>query len=456
MDFLGWITDMTSALPLGLIWALGSALSFAESGLGLGLFFPGETAILIVSAALTTPWSAVVMFALVTVFACAGDHVGYLLGRRHGSRIRETRLVRKIGAHHWDRAIALLEKQGARAILFTRPVPIVRILTPAAAGVAGATYPRFLAASFSGAFIWSALYVGLGYLLRSSLDAVEKYLSSFGYLFAGVLALAVLLAVVRRILKKRRERDGQTEPLSAAGAGRSILARLRRRPLTTGLVIRLALAILASTFALAGWYLGLAIAAAVLGFCILPTGLPTILASRRSSLITTTGRAERRIPLFDRLVPVIMLVTLSAVGRTPLSLAICLAVVLVTIAVLQAFLPSGTDTRLPNDVLRALAIAVAVVLVATAMAFPTVGFLAGVGTVIVLAAIALAVADGIVAIRRVTASEASAPSAAERPREAGVPRPTPTADQSSSSAGSSSTLATSATKREATSPSTTR
>ncbi|MBF4577219.1 DedA family protein [Frondihabitans sp. VKM Ac-2883] len=415
MDFLGWITDVTSSLPLGLIWALGSALSFAESGLGLGLFFPGETAILIVSAALTTPGSAVVMFALVTVFACAGDHVGYLLGRRHGPRIRETRLVQRIGPHHWDRAIALLEKQGARAILFTRPVPIVRILTPTAAGVAGATYPRFLPASFSGAFIWSALYVGLGYLLRSSLNAVEKYLSSFGYLFAGVLALAVLLAVARRILTKRRERDGSTDTFTAADAGRSTLARIRRRPLTTGLAIRLGLAVIASVFALAGWYLGLAITAALVGLCILPTGLPTLLASRRSSIITTTGRAERRIPLVDRLVPAAMLVTLAAVGRTPLSLAISLGIVLVTIAVLQAFLPSGADTRLPNDVLRALAIAVSVVLVATSMAFPAVGFLAGIGTVIVLAAMALGIADGVIAARRLNASVRS--EAAQRLRE---------------------------------------
>ncbi|KQQ28903.1 DedA family protein [Frondihabitans sp. Leaf304] len=209
MDFLGWITDAAAALPVGLVWALGSALSFAEAGLGLGLVFPGETAILIASAALTTPWSAVVMFLLVTVFACAGDHVGYLLGRRHGGRIRETRLVQKFGPHHWDRALALLEKQGARAILFTRPVPIVRILTPAAAGVAGSSYPRFLAASFSGAFIWSGLYVGLGYLLRSSLTAVEKYLHSFGYLFAAALALLIVGALARRIILKRRAKTAR-------------------------------------------------------------------------------------------------------------------------------------------------------------------------------------------------------------------------------------------------------
>jgi membrane protein DedA with SNARE-associated domain len=204
VDVLTWITGFTSGLPDWLIWLVGSALSFAESGLGLGLFFPGETAILLVSAALTGPWSAVVMASLVTVSACAGDHVGYVLGRRHGGRIRETRLVRRLGVQHWDRSVALLERHGARAILFTRPVPIVRILTPAAAGVAGSAYHRFLASSLTGAAIWSALYVGLGYALRSSLDLVERYLHSFGWIATGAIALVVVIAVVRAAVRRRR------------------------------------------------------------------------------------------------------------------------------------------------------------------------------------------------------------------------------------------------------------
>ena len=225
MDFLTAVTDFTATLPEWLVWALGSALSFAEAGLGLGLFFPGETAILIVSAALTNPGSAVVMAALVTLFACAGDHVGYLLGRRYGGTIRDTRLVRRLGVRHWDRAVGLLEKHGARGILFTRPVPIVRILTPAAAGVAGATYPRFLASSFAGATIWSVLYVGLGYALRSSLEAVEKYLHSFGWAVTGLLVAAVVFGIVREVRAKRRNarwrRAEATEAQSSSSAGSS-------------------------------------------------------------------------------------------------------------------------------------------------------------------------------------------------------------------------------------------
>lgn len=394
MDFLGWITDFTATLPQWSIWALGSGLSFAESGLGLGLVFPGETAILIVSAALTNPASAVVMAVLVALSACAGDHVGYLLGRRYGPRIRETRIVRRFGVQHWDRSIGLLERQGARAILFTRPVPIVRILTPAATGVAGATYPRFLAASFSGAAVWAVLYVGLGYLLRSSLDAVEKYLSSFGWLVTGVLVAVVVVAVVRSLLKRRREKTGRALE-SPTAVGRRIVDLARRRPLTTVLVVRSALVVAFGTLIL----LHLLVPASVVAGLLVASSMPPAWLAMVGPAVASghadgaSARATAALLAVDRLLPALASVALALTGLAPWILAGTLALPLLGIGLVQVVRRHPTVRPLPCDTGRAIAATTGILLIPLGLATPMLRFATGLGTLALFAAIVLAYVD---------------------------------------------------------------
>lgn len=147
-----------TAVTLG----LGLALAFAESGLGLGMLLPGETAVVVLAARLDAPTDLLLLGVAVAVGASLGDHVGYVLGRRHGDALRETRAVRRLGRHHLDRAMDLLHRRGAVAVLLTRLVPVVRTLTPAAAGAAGLEYRRFVVASLAGSGLWSATYVGGG------------------------------------------------------------------------------------------------------------------------------------------------------------------------------------------------------------------------------------------------------------------------------------------------------
>jgi membrane protein DedA with SNARE-associated domain len=214
MDIITWITDAASSLPDPLVWGLGGLFSFLEAGLGLGFVFPGETIVLILSAALDDPVSAVVMGVVVAVFASAGDHVGYLLGRRLGSGIRDGKIVRKLGQENWDRAVAVLEKRGAWAVFLTRLVPVIRTLMPAAAGVAKLRYPSFLAASLGGAATWALVYVGCGALLRGSIDAVQKTIGQAVWvLIAAAIVAAVVVVLVRRS-RKRRAADAIVDPVT--------------------------------------------------------------------------------------------------------------------------------------------------------------------------------------------------------------------------------------------------
>ncbi|SKC68909.1 CDP-alcohol phosphatidyltransferase family protein [Plantibacter cousiniae (nom. nud.)] len=198
MDIIGWVNDAATALPDPLIWLLGLLFTTAESGLWLGLVVPGEPVVLLLAAMLDSAPGALVLFLAVALGGSLGDQLGYLVGRRSGGRLRDSAIVRRLGVHGWDRAVEALERRGAQAVFLTRLVPVLRCLTPTAAGVARVPYRSFLAASLLGSLLWSAVYVGVGSLVRATLDTVRQYLGATGWalLFALVVVVTVI-AIVR-------------------------------------------------------------------------------------------------------------------------------------------------------------------------------------------------------------------------------------------------------------------
>ena len=185
------------SLPIALVAAFGFA--FAESGLGLGMFVPGETAVVALAAAVEGPVATIAVFAAVTCGACAGDHVGYWIGRTQGHRIRTSRTVERLGAQHWDRATAMLRRRGASAVFVTRLMPVVRTLTPAAAGSSGLAYGRFLVASLCGSALWAATYVGGGAVAMTAAAAAYDLLGLLTWwLLAAVGSVVVAMVVGRR------------------------------------------------------------------------------------------------------------------------------------------------------------------------------------------------------------------------------------------------------------------
>lgn len=140
---------------------------------------------------------------MVVVAGSAGDHVGYLLGWHFGSGMREKKLIQRVGVDNWDRAVDVLQRRGALAVFLTRLVPVVRTLTPAAAGVARVRYSAFLFASLAGAATWAAVYVGAGYLLRSSLEVVSRGLGPVSKVLLLIALTVVIGFIVFRLVRKR-------------------------------------------------------------------------------------------------------------------------------------------------------------------------------------------------------------------------------------------------------------
>ncbi|WP_019853744.1 DedA family protein [Actinopolyspora mortivallis] len=196
--------DTLSALPAGLLLVVAGAMAFAESGLGVGMVLPGETMVLFSSAAADSRALLAGLLLVVTLTGSAGDHIGYLLGRRYGPALRFTSMVRRMGVQRWDQAMAALDRHGARAIFVTRLVPVVRTFAPAAAGVSGVRYNRFLPASLCAAALWSTVYVGTGALARASLERVESLLGRASWAALGAL---VLVGGAVYVIRRRRTAD---------------------------------------------------------------------------------------------------------------------------------------------------------------------------------------------------------------------------------------------------------
>jgi len=198
VDIIGWVNDAATALPDPLIWLLGLLFTTAESGLWLGLVVPGEPVVLLLSAMLDSAPGALVLFLAVALGGSLGDQLGYLVGRRSGGRLRDSAVIRRLGVDGWDRAVEALERRGAQAVFLTRLVPVLRCLTPTAAGVAGVPYRSFLAASLLGSLLWSAVYVGVGSLVRATLDTVRQYLGATGWVLLFALVVVVTIAAIAR------------------------------------------------------------------------------------------------------------------------------------------------------------------------------------------------------------------------------------------------------------------
>ncbi|MGI5995825.1 MAG: DedA family protein [Saccharomonospora viridis] len=209
MSSVGSWLDTIAEFPLPALLGVAALFGVAESGLGVGMFVPGETVVLVLAASIQGNEALVALFVIAGVSNSVGDHIGYLLGYRYGERLRDTALVHRMGVEKWDRATVALRKYGAAAVFLTRVVPVVRTITPAAAGVAKVRYRFFLPASLGGAYTWAAVYVTAGALAGASIGRVEKALGDAGLIVLAVMVVAVVVAVMWR---RRRRAESALAP----------------------------------------------------------------------------------------------------------------------------------------------------------------------------------------------------------------------------------------------------
>ncbi|TDV40450.1 DedA family protein [Actinophytocola oryzae] len=198
-DVLEWL----QALPQPALVGATGALVFAECTIGLGFIAPGESGLLIAATTVDSVSRFLVLWAVVTVCAGVGDSIGYAIGRRFGPTLRETKLIKKYGTEGWDKATDILRRRGAWAVFFARFLPVVRTLTPAAAGTSGLPYRKFLPAVVAGAAGWSAMHIALGAAMGEAAKRIEGIISTGGAVVLGAVVVGLIVAIT---IRKRRKK----------------------------------------------------------------------------------------------------------------------------------------------------------------------------------------------------------------------------------------------------------
>ncbi|MGW5647570.1 DedA family protein [Saccharopolyspora sp. NPDC003752] len=215
MTFISDILAVVGGLPKPLLVLVTGALVLGECTIGLGFLVPGESGLLIASAAVTDVGFFILLASVVAVCAAVGDNIGFWLGRRYRLKMRETKVVRKLGQKHWDRAGELLCKWGVGAVLVARFLPVVRTLMPAAAGASGMSYARFFVSSLIGAIAWSATHVSIGWAAGASAKYIEETLGRASW----VLVVVVVLVGVGVWYAKRRRSQRAVATAEAPSGG---------------------------------------------------------------------------------------------------------------------------------------------------------------------------------------------------------------------------------------------
>lgn len=175
---------------------------FAESGLLIGFFLPGDS--LLVAAGFAASQNLLNIWILVIgcfVFAVLGDNVGYVTGSKFGRRLFQKDDSRWFKKEYLVRTQKFYQKHGKKTIVLARFVPIVRTFAPIIAGLGVMKYKTFMSYNLIGGFVWTFGVTLLGYFLGNLLPAeqVDKYL-------LPIIVLVVLVSLLPSIIHIMQER----------------------------------------------------------------------------------------------------------------------------------------------------------------------------------------------------------------------------------------------------------
>jgi membrane-associated protein len=194
------------------IYAILFLIVFAETGLVVTPFLPGDSLLFATGAlAATGVLDFRVAATLLSLAAIFGDAVNYSIGRAAGVRIIhlsrvDRRWGRWVNPDHVARAHEFFERHGGKAIMLGRFAPIVRTFVPFVAGAAEMSYPAFAAYNITGALIWVGVCVGAGYWFGNVPMVKENFsLVTIGIVIVSVLPIA--FEVFRRRPQGRTSTD---------------------------------------------------------------------------------------------------------------------------------------------------------------------------------------------------------------------------------------------------------
>jgi membrane-associated protein len=203
------LQDLIKAFGYAFVWGI----VFAESGLLIGFFLPGDSLLFTAGFVASQGHLDITLLAVGSfVAAVVGDSVGYSFGLRVGRRLFQREDSVLFHKKNLLKAEAFYEKHGGKAIVLARFMPIVRTFAPIVAGIGTMKYRRFVAYNVIGGFLWGVGVTVAGYFFGQLLpaDQVDKYL-------LPVIALIIVVSVAPSAIHVWRD------------SGDQIMAWVRRR-----------------------------------------------------------------------------------------------------------------------------------------------------------------------------------------------------------------------------------
>ncbi|HVQ37402.1 MAG TPA: VTT domain-containing protein [Pyrinomonadaceae bacterium] len=182
---------------------------FAETGLAVGFFLPGDSLLVVAGLfAATGKLNLAILLGTLFVAAVVGDAVGYYTGARLGPRLFRKQKSLLFKPDHLKKAHAFYEKYGGKTIIIARFVPIIRTFAPIVAGAAGMPYRSFVLFNIIGGLAWVVSMLLTGYFLGSLLKSrfgidLEEHIE---WVVIVVVALSLLPPFIE-YLKSRREKS---------------------------------------------------------------------------------------------------------------------------------------------------------------------------------------------------------------------------------------------------------
>ncbi|MBI5882305.1 MAG: DedA family protein [Elusimicrobia bacterium] len=180
------------------LYLLLFGIVFAETGLVIAPYLPGDSLLFAVGALAATPGSPISLPQVMLLLAAAavlGDAVNYSIGYWVGPKIFNKKDSLFFDRRHLIKAHRFYEKHGGKTIIIARFVPIIRTFAPFVAGIGKMSYPRFALYNVTGGVAWTVLFLGAGYKF-ANLPVVKKH---FHYVILAIIVISVIPVVVEFI-----------------------------------------------------------------------------------------------------------------------------------------------------------------------------------------------------------------------------------------------------------------
>jgi membrane-associated protein len=187
-----------------------TSIIFAETGLLIGFFLPGDSLLVTAGLLSSQPQFGLnvwLLGALLTVASILGNAVGYAIGRASGPRLftREESLFFK--PRYLRQAHEFYERHGGKTVIIARFMPIVRTFVPVVAGAAAMNYRNYTLYNVVGGVLWIWSLLLIGYFLGRYIPGIDQHIEK---LIIAVVVLSLMPALVHWVKAKRRQREAAT------------------------------------------------------------------------------------------------------------------------------------------------------------------------------------------------------------------------------------------------------